>query len=165
MLALIRELARYNRWANTRLYDACAELSEQEYLRSRPAFFESIHGTLCHVLVADRVWLGRIQGKPARHCRLDEQPFDDLAGLRAARQAEDDRIVRLMDEVDEAELNRIVAYRTTEGVAYENRVLDLLAHFFNHQTHHRGQVHNQLMQTDVAPPALDLIFFMRETAS
>ena len=66
MLEHLRRMARYNAWANRRLYEACAELAEAEYRRPRPAFFGSIHGTLNHLLVADWIWLARIEGKGAR---------------------------------------------------------------------------------------------------
>ena len=89
MLEHLRRMARYNRWANQRLYAACAELSGAEYHKPRPAFFGSIHGTLNHLLVGDRIWLARIEGKPYSGLRLDDQPYGSLGELEEARAAED----------------------------------------------------------------------------
>ncbi len=156
-----RRLAQYNTWANRRLFAACAELPAAEYLAERPAFFGSLHGTLSHILVVDRLWLARIEDKAAPHGALDELPYGDLAGLRVARAAEDAQIITLVGGLDEADLERIVAYGTMAGERQQDPLGDLLAHLFNHATHHRGQAHDQLSQTAVAPPALDFIYFLR----
>jgi uncharacterized damage-inducible protein DinB len=163
MLEHLRRMARYNRWANRRLLAACGELDPAEYAKSRPAFFGSIHGTLCHLLVADRLWLARIEGLPPPHSRLDERPYPSLDELRAAREAEDARIIRLADGLDEQRLATTVHYRlVTRPEAAATPMHLCWLHLFNHQTHHRGQLHDQLSQTAVAPPPLDLIFYLRE---
>ena len=158
-------LARYNAWANRRLYDACAHLPEAEYMKPRPAFFGSLHGTLNHILVADRIWLARITHKPNPSLTLDQILYGDLVALRVAREAEDDHIVNVVAAVSERALDQPLAYATTTGARQQTPLRIVLAHFFNHQTHHRGQAHGLLSQTAVAPPPLDLIYFMRETAA
>lgn len=158
-----RTLGRYNRWANRRLYDACAQLDDNEYRKPRPAFFGSIHGTLNHLLVGDRVWLGRIERVPSGVERLDQILYDDFAALRAAREAEDQRILALVDRLDEAALAQELDYANMAGKPQRTRLDWVLVHVFNHETHHRGQAHGLLSQTVVAPP-LDLIFFLREAA-
>ena len=163
MLQHLRRMARYNRWANERLYAACAQLPGEEYHRARRAFFGSIHGTLNHLLVGDRLWLARIEGTPSPHQRLVEQPCATLEELRSARAAEDARMTTMLDATDEEDLPRAVRYRMVtrpDSVATPLHLCWL--HMFNHQTHHRGQVHDQLTQTDVPPPPLDLIYYMRE---
>jgi uncharacterized damage-inducible protein DinB len=160
-----RTLGRYNRWANGRLYDACALLDDAEYRKPRPAFFGSIHGTLNHLLVGDRVWLGRIERAPSGIERLDQILYDDLAALRAAREAEDARILSLVDRLDEGALTRELDYANMAGAPQRTRLDWVLVHLFNHETHHRGQAHGLLSQTAVAPPPLDLIFFLREAAA
>lgn len=163
MLEHLRRMARYNRWANERLYAACAELPEEEYHRPRQAFFGSIHGTLSHVLVGDRLWLARIEGQPAPHQRLEEQPYASFQELRAARSAEDRRIIDLVDATEEEALGGEVRYRLiTRPVPVATPLHLCWLHLFNHQTHHRGQVHDQLAQTEVSPPPLDLIYYFRE---
>jgi len=80
LLDQVRTFARYNAWANRRLYDACARLPREEYYRDRKAFFGSLHGTLNHLLLADRIWLGRIKGKPIAVRGLDEELYTLSAG-------------------------------------------------------------------------------------
>ena len=156
-------MARYNRWANTELYDACAALDEATYRAEGRMFFGSIHGTLNHILVGDRLWLARILGDPPSNLKLDDRPFPDLTSLREARIDEDRKMIDLTESYAEGDLDAEVGYRmlTRPGDVVTPLHLCWL-HLFNHQTHHRGQIHDQLMQTPVAPPPLDLIFYLRE---
>lgn len=163
--AYFQRFARYNRWANRRLYDACAQLDDSEYRKPRRAFFGSIHGTLNHLLVGDRIWLGRIEGKDSGLSRLDAILYDDFGALRAAREAEDERAIRMVDGIGDARLGEMLVYRTTRGEPQRTPLDGVLGHLFNHQTHHRGQVHDMLSQTPVPSPPLDLLFYLRETAS
>jgi uncharacterized damage-inducible protein DinB len=153
-------LAAYNTWANERLYDVCGQLDPETYFAPRQAFFGSIHGTLNHILVGDRIWMGRFEDVAHGITALDEKLYDDFDGLRAARVAEDDRIVRYIAKLDEDALTRPLVYRTVAGESRSDQLALMLAHFFNHQTHHRGQVHDQLSQTGLAPPSLDLLVFL-----
>ena len=157
-----RTFAGYNAWANRRLYDATGKLPEAEYMKSRPAFFKSIHGTLNHILVGDREWLGRLEGRDSGIKSLDQILYGDLAGLRIARQAEDQRLIAYVDRLGEAELMGSATYRNMSGKPFTTPIAQALAHLFNHQTHHRGQAHDQLTQTSVPPPELDLIYYLRE---
>jgi uncharacterized damage-inducible protein DinB len=154
--------ARYNRWANRRLYDAVGELPDADYRREMGAFFGSLRGTLNHVLVADRMWLQRITGEGTAPARLDEILHDDLASLREARAAEDERIIRFVDGLDEERLAGRFRYRNVKGQAFEQQLAPVLAHFFNDQTHHRGQAHTLLTQLGREVLELDLIYFLRE---
>jgi uncharacterized damage-inducible protein DinB len=163
----LRRMARYNAWANRRLYAACAELSEVAHHELRRAFFGSIHGTLNHLLITDWIWLARIEGKPNPQLRrLDDRPFATLAELEQARLAEDARMIELVDGCAEGDLARAVRYRQITASGEFTTPLHLCwLHLFNHQTHHRGQVHDQLSQTEVAPPALDLMIYLRTVES
>jgi uncharacterized damage-inducible protein DinB len=164
MLDHLRRMARYNPWANQRLYAACRQLPEEEYRRPRPAFFGSLHGTLSHILVGDRLWLARIEGMAAPALRLDDQPCASLDALESARAVEDARMIRLVDGYrDEDEIGRTISYRMVTRPNHVTTPLHLCwLHVFNHQTHHRGQAHDQLSQTALPPPPLDLIYFLRE---
>ncbi len=153
--------AAYNAWANTRLYDACAQLSEAEYKKVRPAFFQSLHGTLNHILVGDRAWLWRLLGEAHEPTPLDAEIHGDLASLRAARIKQDAAIAAFVDGLNEGQFASIVVYRNMAGEEHRDRIGEILDHVFNHQTHHRGQAHDQLSQAGVEPPPLDLIYFMR----
>lgn len=149
-------LARYNTLANERLYAACAELSDTERKRHRRAFFKTIHGTLNHIMVGDRIWLTRFRGGEAESTGLDAILYEDFSELRAARVAEDRRIEAFASDLTERLLSGSISYRNNEGKLKSDPVDLLVAHFFNHQTHHRGQVHDMLTQTDVAAPVLDM---------
>lgn len=157
-----RRLARYNRWANRRLYEACGRLSDEEYFAPRTGFFPSIHKTLNHILLADRIWLGRFEQKPSGIDRLDAVLYEERAALSEARAAEDERILRLVGAYDDAALAADLHYRNMAGEPKQYQVGVLLGHLFNHQTHHRGQAHAMLSGTPVPPPELDLLLFLPE---
>ncbi|MGI9452685.1 MAG: DinB family protein [Geminicoccaceae bacterium] len=156
-------MARYNRWANQRLYQACGQLAEDAYHLDRNMFFGSIHGTLNHILVGDHLWLARIESLPKPDLKLNDQPYSDLSALSEARHDEDERMISLTEGYDDGDLDQIVRYRmVTRPDEVETPLHLCWLHLFNHQTHHRGQVHDQLSQTEVPPPSLDLIFYLRE---
>ena len=155
-------LANYNRWANRALFEACERLGDTGVSAPRPAFFGSILGTLNHLLVGDRTWLARLRNDPPPGYSLDQTLCGTLADLDRARRAEDERIVAYVDSLDAAGFDATIKYRNTSGAAFENTVSDTLTHMFNHETHHRGQVHDMLSQTDTPSPELDLIFYMRQ---
>jgi uncharacterized damage-inducible protein DinB len=166
MKAHFAMLAGYNRWANRRLYAAAGNLSDADYRANRGAFFGSLHGTLNHLLVADRVWMRRFTGDGPVQTRLDEILFEDLAALERARRNEDDRIAAYIDRLSDADLGRSFTYRTiTQPADVTQPLAPALAHFFNHQTHHRGQAHALVTMAvgNAVMPPLDLILFQRET--
>src|ERR1700680_470585 len=152
--------ARYNAWANKRLYQACAMLAESEYLKPRASFFGSIHATLNHLMVADRISLGRIEARPEK-LALNQMLYGDFTALHVARGAEDERLIRVVEGLDPARLDQPLDYLNTKGERFRTPLRIVLGHLFNHQTHHRGQVHGLLSQTTVPPPELDLIYFAR----
>lgn len=149
-------LAQYNKLANQKLYAACAKLSDAERKQIRPAFFNSIHGTLNHIMVGDRIWLNRFAGKEVPSTGLDTILYEDFEQLRQARIAEDERIQTFAVALTEEMLDQSIRYVNNAGNLHVDPVSLLVAHFFNHQTHHRGQIHNLLSQTSVAPPSLDM---------
>lgn len=150
--------ARYNTWANDRLYEAVSTLSAKDIARDRGAAFGSILGTLNHVLVGDRIWMGRIEGVDAGLSSLDQILHGDFAELRRARVAFDAHITSVVGRVP---LDGDLHYGTMAGVQHVTPMAQVLSHLFNHQTHHRGQVHHMLGTAGVEPPPLDLIYFLR----
>jgi len=157
-----KQLAAYNRWANARLYAAALELSNQAYRLHIGVFFGSLHGTLNHLLLTDRLWLKRLTGEGDHPDHLDAILYEDRAELARARIAEDDRLVAIVDKYDDAALRRLHSYKTTSGMPQSQILVDILMHLFNHQTHHRGQAHACLsILTGSAPPSLDLLVFQR----
>jgi len=164
MRALFTMLAGYNAWVNRRLYEAAAALPEADYRRDAGAFFASLHATLNHLLVADRIWMRRFTGEGPMPDRLDAILHDELAGLRAAREAEDARIEAYVAGLDEVTLAGRFRYRTlVQPREMEQPLAPALLHFFNHQTHHRGQAHALLTRFAGDAPSFDLLQYQRET--
>jgi uncharacterized damage-inducible protein DinB len=171
MTGRYRMFAAYNAWANERLYRAAAALSDADYRTDRGAFFGSLHGTLNHLLVGDRIWMHRFTGEGPSPERLDAILHDDFAALRTARRAEDERIIRYVQSLSEEVFSgslHYVSYRTlVRPTTIRQTLASALDHFFNHQTHHRGQAHCLLTAIggrDFAP-SFDLLIFQRETGA
>jgi uncharacterized damage-inducible protein DinB len=157
-----RQLAAYNGRANARLYEAALALDEDAYRRPVGVFFASLHGTLNHLLLTDRIWLRRLTGEGDHPDRLDAILYDDRRALAAARAAEDQHLVRVVEGFADKAYARTIVYRTTRGVAHKQALADILAHLFNHQTHHRGHPHACLsILTGGEPPSLDLLASQR----
>jgi uncharacterized damage-inducible protein DinB len=149
-------LARYNRIANERLYEKCSELSDSEYRMNRAGSFGSIHGLLNHMLLGDRIWMSRFEGGVQTTPPLNAILCEVFSELRKARIAEDVRIESFFANLRSEFAVQLFAYINNQGRSYVETAPVAFSHFFNHQTHHRGQVHVMLSQTPVAPPSLDL---------
>jgi uncharacterized damage-inducible protein DinB len=156
--------AKYNSWANKKLFDACGQLSSEEYFKQRPSSFGSIHRTLNHIMVADRIWLDRFAERETLIKRLDHELFNTLEDLRTGRRDLDRAIEEMTVELNDLQLTKELSFRllSKANETSSSPMRYALGHFFNHQTHHRGQVHDLLSQTAVPPPSLDLIYFVRE---
>ncbi len=166
MKSRYRMFAGYNAWCNERLYDAAATLSDPDYRADRGAFFKSVHGTLNHILVADRIWMMRFTGVGEQPPGLDVILHDDFEALRTARRTQDTLISRYIDRLSDDDLARPFRYRTvTNPQTIEQPLAPALDHFFNHQTHHRGQAHALLSSVlgNDATPSFDLIVYQRQT--
>ncbi len=156
-------MAGYGAWANQRLIAASRTLAADAYFLDRGAFFGSIHGTLNHILVGDRIWFGRITGVDSGLTDLGAQLFDTLEGVAAARESEDRRISQVIDDMDAAALGGSLTYSPIlNPTTLVTPMSQVLTHVFNHATHHRGHVHGLLSQAKIEPPALDLIYYLRD---
>jgi uncharacterized damage-inducible protein DinB len=157
-------LARYNAWANGRLFQASSRLSDDELRRDMGAFFGSLIATLNHLLVGDMIWMSRFQGKRDEIRDLNAVLYEDLGSLWKARARLDQQIVGYMESLDDKRLSSTVTYRTTRSPAeIEQLLAPLIVHFFNHQTHHRGQAHCIITALASEAPSLDLFVYQRET--
>jgi uncharacterized damage-inducible protein DinB len=157
--AYIQRMARYNRWQNANLYGAADGLSPQERQLERGAFFGSIHKTLSHLLWADRVWMSRFTDLSGPQCGIGESAvlYPDWHSLMAERARFDQAIIDWADSVDPSWLAAAQSYYSA-GARREvtkSRWI-LVTHMFNHQTHHRGQVHCMLTQAGAKPRDTDL---------
>lgn len=155
----VRTMASYNRWMNERLYAVCAKLTDDKRKENLGAFFKSIHGTLNHILLGDRVWLGRFTRQPFTVGGLDVELYADLDELTTQRAITDLAIENWAAELTDAELGGKLEFQSI--VFSGKRSYDMwvcVAHFFNHQTHHRGQLTTLLSQADVDYGVTDLIW-------
>jgi uncharacterized damage-inducible protein DinB len=150
------QYARYNRLANETLYAACAGLGDADWRRETGAFFGSVQGTLNHLLVGDTIWMARLEGGTHPSTNLDAILFDRFDDLRAARRQMDQRIERFFAALPTDFAKGSVRYVNNAGFDTEDPLSVILPHFFNHQTHHRAQVHTLLSQLGQKPPVLDL---------
>jgi uncharacterized damage-inducible protein DinB len=159
-----RTMARYNRWMNGKVYECSARLSDAQRKEDMGAFFKSIHGTLNHLLVGDSVWMGRFVGPVFVPASLAQELHSDFDALRRARQAMDDRIVAWAEGLTEAALASQLNYTSIVNPAPRSMPMGLaVVHFFNHQTHHRGQLTTLLMQRGIDPGVTDLMWLPKET--
>lgn len=169
-------LTTYNQWMNEKLYEAAAHLSPAELAEDRGAFFGSILGTLNHLVVADRIWLKRFATLPAFTDvlrpvselpdpeSLDQILFERFEALREHRQWLDGRILQWIEGLEESDLEQVLAYHNMKGVPSRRRVSQLLLHFFNHQTHHRGQTTTLLSQVGEDVGVTDLLMLIPEVS-
>lgn len=156
-----RRMATYNERANRILYDVCAELTIVERIKPRSSFFGSIHATLNHILVGDELWMTRLEGGQAPSIPLDTVLHEEFSDLRKARVIMDTRITDFMAELTDRQLTGTLDYINNAGERHFDPIAVAFTQLFNHQTHHRGQVHGMLSQTNVAPPPLDLHVVIR----
>lgn len=162
MLDHFRMFADYNRWANARVMGEALQLSDSEYRQDTGAFFGSVHRTLNHILVADRIWMKRFTGTGEAPSSLDAILCQDAETLAAARETEDRRIAEWLDALPASSLAVSFTYSNVSGDQQFTQPLgSALSHVFNHQTHHRGQVHAILTALGKPSLVLDLIYFLR----
>ncbi len=157
----VRTLARYNAWQNRSLYREASALGEQARRQDRGAFFSSIHGTLSHLLWGDQVWMHRFAGTPKPVGGIAESAafigaWNDLAEARAASDA---KITQWADGLEQGWLDGPMTwFSRAQGRELSKPRWLLVTHFFNHQTHHRGQVHAMLTAAGGQPDDTDLAF-------
>ena len=152
-----RLLAEYNAWMNGKLYAACAALSDEERKLDRGAFFRSIHGTLNHLLLADSVWMGRFEGRPFAFRSLDQELYTSFDELWTQRTQLDERISAWVAGLSDAALAGKLQFTSAiTKRTHAPALWKVVAHFFNHQTHHRGQLTALLSQAGVDYGVTDL---------
>jgi uncharacterized damage-inducible protein DinB len=169
-------LAAYNSWMNDKLYTAAATLPAEQLRADRGAFFGSLIGTLNHIVAGDTIWLKRFATHPVQHAALDplramaipaalDAHFsDDLPRLAAQRKTLDVVIEQWVAGLTQQDLDHVLHYQNSKGVVSDKRLAHLLLHFFNHQTHHRGQASTLLSQAGVDVGVTDLLALLPNVA-
>lgn len=156
-----RLMAAYNKWQNESIYGAAATLGDDDRKRDRGAFFGSIHGTLSHLLWGDRMWLSRFTLSAAPEIGVKDSPryIEEWDALRAAREETDEQFLTWTAAMTDDDLDGDLTW--ISGAAKREITLPrwlLITHIFNHQTHHRGQVHAMLTAAGATPAATDIPF-------
>jgi uncharacterized damage-inducible protein DinB len=167
-----RAFARYNRWMNGKVYAAAARLSDEERKRDRGAFFRSIHATMNHILVADRIWLGRLAGRVAEPGyigvdgikSLDQELASDFDELRREREKTDAAIDACVETFTAESLTGMFRL-TRKGETRDIPLWWVVTQLFNHQTHHRGQLTTLLFQAGQDPGPTDLFAMLYAEAT
>lgn len=174
MLHYAQTMADYNQWMNEKLMLATEELNDQDLRGDCQSFFGSLLGTWNHIMVGDLIWLRRFASMPALPIQdvlqsnfpqpeqLDDILFADWSKFKAKRRELDQLILQICRELSVDALDESLTYQSTQGEAYENPLWLLLTHFFNHQTHHRGQISDILYRHGVKPGVTDLVAMIRE---
>ena len=153
---------RYNEWANNRLYNSLNSMTDQERRQDRKAFFRSIHNTMNHILLADLLYRQRLEKTSITFQSLDEIVHDDFIDLEEAHRSNDKWYSDLCKTLTEKNLDsdfsfKAVGMDTDEYYALPLRVC--LSNLFQHQIHHRGQVHHMISHANYDPPPLDIVKF------
>lgn len=167
--SLVCLLASYNQWMNASIYGAAQHLSSEDLLADRGAFFGSILKTLNHLVIADTIWLKRFAHHPAGYAALEPMRlvampdtadllrFGNLQSLAAHRNTLDELTIDWARSINEPDLDYVMNYTNLRGDVSDKNFFGLLMHFFNHQTHHRGQVSTLLSQSGVDVGITDLV--------
>jgi uncharacterized damage-inducible protein DinB len=162
-------LARYNLWMNDKLFRLADTLSDESRKHDDHAFFRSIHGTLNHILLADRVWLARFKGVsvpegfigPDGIRSLDQELYADFTELRQQRELTDAELSNWIAELTQERLEGPFVY-LRRGQKVECPLWWAVSHVFNHQTHHRGQITTLFTQKGCDPGVTDLFAMLRQ---
>jgi uncharacterized damage-inducible protein DinB len=163
MKVMLQTLCRYNHWMNEKLYAVCATMPDELRKENKGAFFGSMHGTLNHLLLADRIWLGRFTGEAFKARSLDEELYSDFAMLRQERAKTDAAIGAWLDALSEEELAAPFTYTMmTNPQQITQPLWQAALHLFNHQTHHRGQITTLMEQAGYDSGITDLLWMLRE---
>ncbi len=141
--------ARYNQWMNNKLYQVCEDIPDRLRKKEMKAFFKSIHGTFNHLLLGDRLWMGRFTGNEFKIKSLDQELYSSFDELWRERQKTDQHILDWIGSLEEMEFDKTIHFTAivTQRSHYF-RLADALSHFFHHQTHHRGQLTTLISQLD-----------------
>jgi uncharacterized damage-inducible protein DinB len=159
----VRSLYDYNAWANRRILDACAALSEEQFSRAIISSFPSVRDTLQHIFGGEYLWLERWHGRS--HSAIPPAEAANLATLRSGWEKIDADLLQFARGLGAEDLDRVHTYRNTAGKEFSTPMKVMLQHLANHSTYHRGQIIMMLRQLGAKPIDTDLIVYYRERAA
>lgn len=160
----IQLLYKYNTWANTRILDATANITEDQFLAPASYPHGGLRSTLTHTLFAEWIWRLRWQGEPPA-VRMKPEDFPTFDSLRTRWLEEEKALSAFVDGLSDEKLNAPFQFKTTRGDAMENILWQAMAHVVNHGTQHRSEAAAMLTELGHSPGDIDLIVFLRETTS
>jgi len=160
MLIDLPTAARYNQWANNRIYSVAGKLDSDALWEDRRGFFKSIAATMNHILLADVLYRQRLEKTPVTFKRLDEILYADFGELQKAHAAQDKWYIEFCDRLPPQALEGTLSFDTVEtGEHFSLPLRMCLTNLFEHQIHHRGQVHHMISHAGLYPPPVDFIKF------
>ncbi len=162
-LSELRFLHAYNAWATNRVFDALAPMPQDEYLRDMKGSHGSIHGTLIHMIGAEKIWLERWKGVPTEPF-LNAASAATLADARHIWEKVGHATAQWLGGMSDRKLQETFTMKTLKGEAFTHVTWQAFQHLINHSTYHRGQVVTMMRQLGATPPSTDLIQFYRETS-
>ena len=161
-------MSKYNTWVNAHIFNLCSSISDSEYRLDRGVFFGSIHNTLNHILLVDRLWVTRLMGGEDKSIHsLDQILYEDFEELQNAQIEGDQLLEKFADNLDDSGLAERINYQRMDGRHASQTVQEILSTLFNHQTHHRGQIHAMLTQAGFKNsdlPDIDIVDYLGSEA-
>lgn len=157
-ISLLRHYSSYNTWVNQKLYSTCAQISDADRKRDQGVFFGSIHRTLNHLLLTDRMWLARFKGLTFSVKTLGDELYVDFNELARERVITDAELSALFNNYKESDLDSDLHYISSAGAARCYPLRNVLLHVCNHQTHHRGQVTAMIKRLGFDYGDIDMLF-------
>lgn len=158
--AHFKMMANYHLWAYERLQQSLIPLTDDAYHQVCGLFFKSVHGTLNHLLLGDRVWYGRFVGKPFVISGLDQELVSSRCDLVEAIVAQAKCWIEYVEQLPACWYHEPLSYRSAVGHQYTLSTGPLLGHVFNHGTHHRGQISAMITQLGYPSPEMDVVYFL-----
>lgn len=156
---LFKIQAQYNKWMNEHFYMLCDSIPDEERKRDAGAFFKSIHGTLNHILLGDRLWMSRFQNTNLDIKSLDQELYSDYDELKKQRAITDSDIINYIDSLTDDAIKQPITFVSKVKQSQHTYILrDCILHFFQHQIHHRGQVSTLISQLDIDIGATDMMW-------
>lgn len=160
----MRALYEFNAWANHRSLEAASELPAEKFVQPMGSSFGSVRDTLAHIYGAEWIWLERFQGRSPASLP-DAAQFADAASLRERWTEFEPRLLGFVRGLAQADLDRVMEYKTLKFGVYSNPLWQSMQHVVNHGSYHRGQVTTLLRQLGAQPILTDLMHFYRERAT
>lgn len=163
-------MAEYNQWMNQKLHSTCVEMGQEKVELDQNGFFGSILKTLNHLLIADTFWMYRCsdanplkeltdeEGQPLKITGLDQILYRDIEAFFQRRLWLDNKLVEYINSLTSSDLDKVIVYRSSVGAQTARQLSVILSHWFNHQTHHRGQITTLIHQQGFDFGVTDLVF-------